>query len=56
MYDSDVDMNIENKARTYDTLNVNSSAEASTLMAIFVAYPAIIAALGIFIWLRRKNA
>lgn len=55
MYNSDVDMNIANKARTYDTLNVSSSAEASTLIAVFAGFPVVIAVLGVLIWLRRRN-
>lgn len=56
MYNSDVDMNIASKERTFDSLNINSSAEASTLIAVFVGYPVLIAAAGVFVWLRRKNA
>lgn len=56
MYDSDVDMNIANKARTYDSLDVNSSAEASGLIALFVGFPAAVALAGVIVWLRRKDA
>lgn len=55
MYDSDVDMNIADKARTYDSLDVNSASEASMLIAIFVAFPILVAASGLIIWLRRKD-
>ena len=55
MYNSDVDMNIANKERTYDTLSIKSSGEASTLMAVFVAFPVLIAVAGVLIWLRRRN-
>ena len=55
MYNSDVDMNIANKERTYDSLNVTSSAEASRLIAVFAAFPILIAAAGVLIWLRRRN-
>ena len=56
MYNSDVDMNIANKERTYDSISVNSSEEASGLIALFVAVPLVVAAAGIIIWLRRKDA
>ena len=55
MYNSDVDMNIANKERTYDTLSVKSSGEASTLIGVFAAFPIIVAAAGVLIWLRRRN-
>lgn len=56
MYDSDVDMNIADKARTFDSLDVNSASEASALIAIFVGFPVLVAAAGLIIWLRRKDA
>lgn len=56
MYNSDVDMNIDNKERTYDSLNVNSEDAASGLIALFVAVPCAVALAGIIIWLRRKDA
>ena len=49
-------MNIQDKARSFDSLNVNSSAEASGLIALFVGFPVLIAAIGVVVWLRRKNA
>ena len=55
MYNSDVDMNIANKARTYDTIKVSSTSEASTLLAVFIAFPIVIAVIGVLIWLRRRN-
>jgi len=56
MYNSDVDMNIADKARTYDSLNINSSAEASGMIAVFIILPLAVAAAGVFVWLRRRNA
>ena len=56
MYDSDLDMSIQDKARTYDSLNVNSSGEASGLVALFIGFPALIAVIGVVVWIRRKNA
>ena len=56
MYNSDVDMNIQDKARSFDSLTVNSSGEASGLIAMFVGFPILIAAVGVIIWLRRKDA
>ena len=56
MYNSDVDMNIKNKERTYDTLDVNSNSEATGLMVLFISIPAIVAIAGVVVWLRRKDA
>lgn len=56
MYDSDIDMNIQNKEKTYDSLNVNSSEEASGMIALYVALPLLVAAAGVVVWLRRKDA
>ena len=56
MYDSDVDMNIADKARTFDSIDINSSATASGFIVLFIAYPLLIAMAGIILWLRRKNA
>ncbi|HAG12241.1 MAG TPA: hypothetical protein DCG49_00065 [Ruminococcus sp.] len=56
MYNSDVDMNISNKKRTYDSLDVNSDKEATMLMSIFIGIPAIVALAGVVVWLRRRDA
>lgn len=56
MYNSDIDMNISNKEKTSDSLFINSSEEASGMMALFIAIPVLVAAIGIIVWLRRKDA
>ena len=56
MYDSDVDMNIADKERTYDSLDINSASAAKGLMALFVGFPLLVALAGVVIWLRRKDA
>ena len=56
MYNSDLDMNIQNKERTFDSLDVNGSGEASGLIALFIGFPVLVAAAGVVIWLRRKDA
>lgn len=55
MYNSDVDMDISNKARSFDSLNINSSAEATGMLVLFVGFPVLIAMAGVIIWLRRKD-
>lgn len=56
MYNSDVDMEIANKNKTYDALKVNSEDAATGYIALFVAVPCMIALVGVIIWLRRKDA
>lgn len=55
MYNSDIDMNIANKERTFDSLSINSDSEATGLMAVFIGFPVVIAAAGVIVWLRRKD-
>ena len=57
MYDSDANvMNIGTKERTFDTIRIASDAEAKTVIAIYVIFPLLVAAAGVIIWLRRKDA
>lgn len=56
MYNSDVDMEIDNKNKTYDALNVKSEDAATGYIALFVAVPVAITLVGVIIWLRRKDA
>ena len=56
MYNSDVDMNIDNKSKTYDELPINSADTAKKYMGLFIAFPILIALVGVVVWLRRKDA
>jgi hypothetical protein len=56
MQSSDIDANIAVKERSYDTLQVGSSREGYVLIAIYIAIPILIAAIGVVVWLRRKDA
>ena len=56
MQDSDIDVNIANKERVYDTLRVASDREGYILLAIYIGYPILIAVIGVVVWLRRKDA
>jgi hypothetical protein len=56
MYNSDVDMNIENKTKVYDELPINSSESAKAMMAVFLAIPAAMLVAGGVVWLRRRDA
>jgi hypothetical protein len=56
MYDSDVDMGIENKENTYDTMNFSGASQADGIMILFVAVPVVIAVIGLTVWIRRRKA
>lgn len=56
MYNSDVDMNIDNKQKTYDELPINSSNAARGMMGVFLAAPCIVLIAGAVVWLRRRDA
>ncbi|MCQ2417533.1 MAG: GldG family protein [Oscillospiraceae bacterium] len=56
MYNSDVDMNIQNKEKTYDTIRISNGSEAKGLMVLFVAFPIAVALIGVIVWLRRKDS
>ncbi len=56
MYNSDVDMNIDNKSKTYDELPINSDDSAKAYMIVFLALPVLVAIGGVVVWLRRKDA
>ncbi len=56
MYDSDVDMEIEDKTRSFDSMTFADSGQAKSVMAIMIAIPIVFAAAGACIWLKRRNS
>lgn len=58
MYNSDLDMDmgIADKAKGYDSMNLNSETEANTLSVIFIAVPFVVALIGAGVWLGRRNS
>ena len=56
MYNSDIDMSIADKEKTYDYMLLNSEAEANSILYVFGAAPLVIAAIGIVVWARRRNS
>lgn len=57
MYESDINlMNISSKERSFDTIRVTSDSDAKTLIAVYTIFPLLIAAAGVMVWLRRKDA
>ena len=56
MHDSDLDldMGIAEKAKDYDSMNINSAAAANTTMIVFIAVPVVIGFVGLIVWLKRR--
>lgn len=56
MYNTDVDMQIPAKTQKNDYMTLKSQEDTTVMMILLNAAPVIVAASGIFIWLKRKNA
>ncbi len=56
MYDSDLDMEIESKTSSNDYISLQSESFAEGLIVVLVLIPIIIMAVGIIIWVRRRNS
>lgn len=56
MYNSDVNMNIGNKDTAYDYLTFDSAEKAESTLRIFTVVPFVIAAIGLFVWLKRRHS
>ena len=56
MYDSDLDldMGIADKAKDYDSMNINSETAAKATMITFIAVPAAVGMAGLVVWLKRR--
>lgn len=56
LYSSDVDLGIENKFNSYDTMTFENGDEASAAIRLFFVVPAVFALLGLAVWLKRRYA
>lgn len=56
MYDSDVDMQIPNKTTSYDYIALQTETFAKGLMAVLTIIPVVIMAVGVGIWIKRRNS
>lgn len=56
LYSSDIDLGIENKFNSYDTMTFADGAEASRTIKLFFVIPVIFALIGLGVWLKRRNA
>ena len=56
MYSSSQDMGIPNRSYEYDYMTIDNNKTAYTILAVMIAFPVLIIATGIVIWIRRRNA
>jgi|GEM_PF-5365401 len=56
MYNSDINVNIADKARAYDYMRFTSSKDANQAMVILYAAPCAVALIGALIWWRRRGS
>lgn len=56
LYSSDIDLGIENKFNSYDTMVFANGDEASRTIRMFFIVPAVFAVLGLLVWLKRRYA
>lgn len=56
LYDSEVQFGVGNKINSYDHMVFQDSGDANGIIAILYIFPAIIAAIGVFVWLKRRNS
>ncbi len=56
MADSNIDMNIPSRARTYDYMTLESKEDTNFVLGIIVAAPIVVALAGVLVWLKRRNS
>lgn len=56
LYSSDIDLGIENKFNSYDTMVFANGDEASAAIRLFFIIPAVFAIFGLCVWLKRRYA
>ena len=56
LYDSDIQFGVGNKINSYDSMSFRDAGEAQSVMVIVYVIPIVLAALGIFVWLKRRNS
>lgn len=56
LYDSDIKMGIGNKLTSYDYMTFSDAGHAKRVIAIIIIIPVSVAAIGVFVWLKRRHA
>lgn len=56
MADSNIDMNIPAREKTYDYMTLESKDDTNIVIGVMVAAPVVVALAGVLIWLKRRNS
>ncbi|WP_295087340.1 Gldg family protein [Ruminococcus sp.] len=56
LYDSEVQFGVGNKINSYDSMIFKDSGDASKVITALYIFPALIACIGVFVWLKRRNS
>ena len=56
LYDSDIQFGVGNKFNSYDRMTFKDSKEATSVMVIVYVIPALLAVIGVGVWLKRRNS
>jgi hypothetical protein len=56
MYNSDVDMGIPAREKTYDYMELKSEEDTKSVLIVISCAPIVVAAAGILIWVKRRNS
>lgn len=56
LYDSDIQFGIGNKFNSYDHMTFKDRKEATSVMVIVYVIPALLAIVGVAVWLKRRNS
>ncbi|MGN1480754.1 MAG: hypothetical protein ACI4WO_02460, partial [Porcipelethomonas sp.] len=56
MYNSDVNMGIPSREKSYDYMTLKSENEANSVLIILCTAPIVVAAAGVLIWVKRRHS
>lgn len=56
LYDSDIQFGIGNKFNSYDHIAFKDNKEATTVIALVYVIPALLAIIGVAVWLKRRHS
>jgi hypothetical protein len=56
MADSNIDMNIPSRERTYDYMTLETKDDTNVVLGLMVAAPIVVALAGVLVWLKRRNS
>lgn len=56
LYDSEIQFGVGNKINSYDSMVFKDSKDATSVIALLYIVPAVLAVIGIAVWLKRRNS